>query len=340
MRAGKFVGAGIVLIVGCSGDSGVLEPPPDNHEQMVLESIPYDALGSTRLTFRRDEDDTERRGIVSLDGSSRTSSITYSVWGGFVAASPTSSNLVYEGSAPNYQEREVDIFVREWAAPSGTQMGGPGGMRESPSWSTDGARIIYGESAARFDLYSTSIVTQAPAPGAVRQVLWSATRSCEYGEDARQNAAGVLVFVHTVADPAFCVGDKPRIATLAPGGALQSIYGSGSVTYSPVFSPTWSPSGAEIGFLESGGTYAAPTTIVKRMAADGSDVRTVAVLPVYASNHVTDYSMCWPGDGARIFFSLRDGATESHIYSGALADGTVTKITTASGVRDWSVSCN
>jgi hypothetical protein len=76
------------------------------------------------------------------------------------------------------------------------------------------------------------------------------------------------------------------------------------------------------------------------MAADGSNVQILATVPQNGSHHWIDFSICWPGDGSRIFFSVADSQTESHIYSVTVADGAVTKITTATGVRDWSLTCH
>src|SRR4029079_13805811 len=100
-----------------SDSGGIAGPPPDQHEEMVLETIPYQALGGTRVTFSR-EADRQRRGLISLDGDTQIAAITSSVWGTWVAESPTSTKLAYAGwTDQNNHDRSVDIFVRDWEAP-------------------------------------------------------------------------------------------------------------------------------------------------------------------------------------------------------------------------------
>jgi len=342
MRINRILSAGVcVLTASCGSDSpDINEPPPNNHEQIVLENIPYDALGSSKLVFKRDGG-INKYGIVLLDGASRTGSVTYSpLSGGLVAASPNTGKLAYAGSSPDNHQRSYDIFVRDFASSTGTPLGGAGGMRDHPSWSPDGTRVVYAETAQTFSFRSTVVATQAPVPGAPRQVLWSAAEhSCEFARSPRQNAAGVVVFVYSwVFDPAFCVVNDDMIASKTPGDpSLWILYGPGPT----VFSPTWSPSGAEIAFFERSLSGTEPIATIKRMTASGANVRTVAVRPHNGDSSWLSYSMCWPGDGSRIFFSLpRPEGTDSHIYSVVVADGTVTQITTAPGVRDWSLSCS
>jgi Tol biopolymer transport system component len=334
----SLAAAACVVTASCGSDSPGISEPPDNHEQMVLETIQYDALGSSRLVFKRDEGD--KRGIVLLDGSSRTGTITYSpLAGAWVAASPNSERLIYSGGTVNNQQRSYDIFVRDFDASTGTSLGGPGGMRDYPSWSPDGTRVVYAETAEKFSFHPTSIVSQTPVPGSARQVLWSATEhACQFARSPRQNAAGDVVFVYSwVFDFRFCVVNDDRIARATPGEpTFQILYGPGST----VFSPTWSPSGAEIAFFERGLSETGPIATIKRMSASGTNVRTITVRPHNGDGSWLAYSMCWPGDGSRIFFSLAQNSSDTHIYSVVVADGTVTQITTAPGVRDWSLSCN
>jgi len=331
------------LLISCGPDSGgPTAPPPDNHEQMILETIPYDALGGTRVTFSRD--DHSKQGVISLDGSSRTGAITYSVFGTWVSESPTSGKLAYAGYTPQGNNvRSIDIYIRDWDAANGTALGGPGRDRDTPSWNAAGTRIIYGESMSEsFSFTMDRIVSQSPTPDATdRQVLWEASKPCEWAWEPKQSATNELVFMYSPgasnANVANCSTD-PQIARATPGGLAQILYkGAGPDLYSP----TWSPSGAEIAFFEilSFDQTGFANVALKRMAADGSNVRTIAMLKHYGGTSELDFSMCWSGDGARIVFSLFDAPTASHVFAATVADGNVTQITSAPGVLDYSVSC-
>lgn len=338
MKTAAIFLCGTSLLMAC-GDSGLgpIQLPPDNHEQMVLESIPYSAIGSTTLTFTRDE--TDKRGVIELDGGAATGSITFSVWGPWVAASPTSRRLVYQGSniSGDGRQRSYDIYIRDWQAETGTAIGGPGGIRNAPSWSADGSRVLFTEADDNFDLFFTRIVSQSAAGGGSdRQVLWEAIRSCEFAFSQSQNAAGTLVFTYSpYSDPCTFTAN---IARATPGGEAEIIYVSPAVG---VYSPAWSPSGTEVAFLEAGfGTSGSVNVAIRVMDANGANVRTISSVTSHASFHDYDYSLCWAPDGSRLFFSVWDAPTASHIFSATLPDGAVTQITTAEGVRDASVSCS
>ena len=341
MRIANLIGC--ALLASCGADSGgVTGPPPDRHEELVLETIPYQALGGTRVTFRRD--DQQKQGVISLDGGAQSGAITYSVFGTWVAQSPTSGKLAYAGFTPQgNNERAVDIYIRDWDAATGIALGGPGRGRDTPSWNAAGTRIIYGESTTEaISLTKDRIVSQSPIPGATdRQVLWQASTRCEFAWSPRQSATNDLVFLYSsdLAPNATDCLTVPHIARATPGGLAEILYkGAGPALYSP----TWSPSGAEIAFFEtlSFSQTGFANVALQRMAADGSNVRTIATLKHYGGTGALDLSMCWSGDGSRIIFNVFDVAGASHIFAVTVADGNVTQITSAPGVFDSFVSCS
>lgn len=336
MKIAKLMGC--ALLASCApGSSDISGPPPDHHEDIVLESIPFDALGNTRVTFVRD--DAPRHGVISLDGASNTGAITFSVLGTWVAQSPTSGKLAYAGFTPqSNHDRSVDIYIRDWDAATGSPLGGPGRARNTPSWNAAGTRVIYGESVSEaISVTMDRIVSQSPTPGAAdRQVLWEQTSACEWAWSPRQSATNELVFMYSP-NTTGC-RTQPHIARATPGGAAQILY-TGAMEN--VYSPTWSPSGAEIAFFEilSFDQAGFANVALKRMAGDGSNVRTIATFRHFGGTSEFDFSMCWPGDGARILLNIYDASSTSHIYSATVADGSLVQITSAPGVRDGFVSC-
>ncbi len=119
------------------------------------------------------------------------------------------------------------------------------------------------------------------------------------------------------------------------GGPDDSV----SVRYRPpapnlVYSPTWSPSGADIAFLEVQGEGEVVTLKILEVA-DGS-VRTVVQETANSGTPSTanPFSVCWLPGGTRLVFSA------AHLYVVG-ADGTgLRQLTTADGVFDHSVSCS
>jgi len=334
---------GCAFLAACGSDSGgIAGPPPDQHEEMVLETIPYQALGGTRVTFSR-EDDRQRRGLISLDGDTQIAAITSSVWGTWVAESPTSTKLAYAGwTDQNNHDRSVDIFVRDWETPTGVALGGPGRGRDTPSWNAAGTRVIYGESiSAPISVTMNRIVSQSPTAGATdRQVLWEGRFACEWAWAPRQSVTNELVFSYSpnLSNDVNNCATNAHIGRATPGGVAQILYkGTGQL-----YSPTWSPSGMQIAFFEilSFNQTGFANVALQLMEADGSNVRTIATIKHYGGTSGFDFSMCWGGDGSRIIFSLFDATNASHVFAATVADGNVTQITSAPAVLDLFVSCS
>jgi hypothetical protein len=339
MRIANLIGC--ALLAACAPSDLPTEPAADHHEELVLETIPYPALGGMRVTFNRD--DHSKRGVISVDGAAQTGAITNSVFGTLVARSPATGKLAYAGFTPaSNNDRSIDIYIRDWDAATGVALGGPGRGRDTPSWNTAGTRIIYGESTIdAIGLTKDRIVSQLPIPGAAdRQVLWQASGHCEFAWEPSQSVTTKLVFLYSFAPPPNGIdcGTSPRIARATPGGPAELLYGSAGMN---LYSPIWSPSGAEIAFFEivSFNQTGFANVALQRMAADGSNVRTIATVKHYGGTAEVNFSMCWSGDGSRIIFSIFDSPEASHVFAVTVANGNVTQITSAPGVLDWSVSC-
>jgi len=327
----------IITCIACGG-SDHLGPTDqgDGHERIVIESIPYDVIGQSRLTFRRFLDVVPvGAGMVTLDGSTKTAATHFSHSVLPIEASPDGSSVVYLTATDyNNKQRQFDVSVSGLDSPAQTDLAGPGGGRRFPSWTPDGSKVVYAESEDWSGSFPTKIVSQSPTPGAARDTLWQAA-GCERVESPHANGAGDIVFIYYPVLPN-CVGEA-HIARKKPGQATEIVYGPGSVL---LYTPAWSPDGTEIAFFEQPAPQAVgPTYMVdlKAMSADGSNVRTLSTVQSYVATE--NWSLCWGADGSALFFSLGDSPTEAHIYAVPATGGTAVAVTTQAAVADESVSC-
>lgn len=306
----------LLAAMACGDPMGPTESP-DHHESMVIESIPYDAIGHVRIAFRRSS--STGSGVVILDGRTRTATkhLARDIYG--LEVSPDGSRVAYVTLNSGVNERPIAVNVSDIDSPVQTDLGGPAGLREDPSWTPDGSKVLYREADLTGGL--TRIVSQAPKTGANRQILWQASHECQEGIAPHANAAGEIVFIlQDCTVPASIVRKKPGqpIEILHTGGGL----------------PAWSPTGAEIAFFEvhQGTVVETYTSDVRVMAADGSNLRTIATLQFRAG------SPCWGADGSTLFF-LVSGFHESHIYAISALGGPAVPITTQAGVMDDDLTC-
>jgi Tol biopolymer transport system component len=328
----------ILLVATACGGSDAVGPTtqPDHHEDMVIESIPYDAIGQSRIMFRRfSNNPPTSAGIVTLDGRTRAATKHFMHGVSAIGVSPDGTRVAYIDLTPfNNTQRAVDVNVADMDSPAGTALGGPGGTRRYPSWTADGSSVIYTETDDYANTPAVRIVSQPPSPGSTRQILWQRAGQCETAEAPSANAAGDIVFVfYPLRSDCLMEGS---IARKKPGQPPEILYGPGNLI---LHSPAWSPSGAEIAFIQRspGSTFANPLLDLTAMASDGSNLRTLATFAYHPES--TTFSLCWGADGSTLFFSLGDSQTESHIYAVAASGGTAVPITTQAGAADFFVSC-
>src|SRR5688572_26991220 len=174
MRPTKTLISALFLLTACA-TSEPFDPFGEDHTGMEVEAIPYDLLGATKLFFSRMEPGAF--GTIALDGSSGTAAITYPARGEWVAVHPTTRMITYMSNLSTPSQRYSEVWVRGWASAEGQPLGGPGGSRYDPSWTPDGARVIYTESdhlSGFQSLFGNRIISQSPATHASdRLVLWS-----------------------------------------------------------------------------------------------------------------------------------------------------------------------
>jgi Tol biopolymer transport system component len=326
--------------MGAEGPGAATEPSyyVDHHEDLTVESLPYEAIGANRILFTRESG--SKSGVVSVDAVARVTSVSFSPRGalfGFgedMSVAPGGGRIAYMASAPyDAKERSYDIYVRDIGARDGTPLGGTAGAdRYSPSWSADGSKVVYTESAHLGDK-TVSIVAQTPVSGATREILWTVEQPCEQPRYPALSSSGTLAFAYFSA----CTASS-AIGIKAKGTAVIFV-----TVNAQIGGPDWSPDSRQIAFLTMPAGSAFGKYTLNVVDADGTNLRTYPF--TLAQSVELPSHICWGADGSRLFFATREaypsaaGPGSSHVYS-IRPDGTdVTPITSMNGVIDRSVTC-
>jgi dipeptidyl aminopeptidase/acylaminoacyl peptidase len=331
--------------------SGPLAAWPDDRPLPLLEEVPFAALGAGLLVFQRAWEDHSGLYVIDVDARS-----TRAAFGGQrvhgPSVSPDGKEVVF-ASGSGVPGRAADLFV---ANIDGTEVRRISrlGQEMSPTWSPDGTRVLYHTWDPRENtstLYRQSPVWNTPDLETIRPTI-SFSRGWLVVGPVSERADGRLTLVR-----------KP-LGVLYDNLYGQWIYtmerdGSGLALLQPPAdpntgedldpmidfrAPTWSPDGRWIAFLETAGSWGTGDRVMRVhvMAEDGSELRTVAEVPSSWANSFgqsNHFSLCWFADGSRIAFSNPVSEDESSIFVVRVADGAVTRVTTAAGVQDRSVSC-
>jgi Tol biopolymer transport system component len=337
---------GALLACGSSSNSPMA---PRSPTVPSLEAVPFGPLGSGKVAFERIA--SAYSAVYVIDPTAMSSAHTFdnAVALG-PALSPDGRRLAY--TANTDLTTGYDVYV--------SNTDGTGALRAThfpqqegpPTWTPDGTKIVMTGatfSSVFFDVYSQSPVTD---PGDLTQLT------------------------HFTAGPGgsfVCpaIADNDTRVAISTQGALAfscltqeidvlSSNGSPSASYVPsrtdprhwpnVFSPSWSPDGSRVAFVETTSDSAANFGLVglavKIMNADGSNVATVATAKMTGGSTTggwagpNNISLCWTPDGSRLVFNVPEGTLVGHLWV-VRVDGTgLTQITSAPGVWDRSVSCS
>jgi Tol biopolymer transport system component len=344
----SFALLGVLLGCGSSDSPTATYTPP---VVPALESVPYALLGSGKVAFERIGGNGGYTAVYVIDATAASSTHALDdslIWG--AALSPDGLRLAYSAYSGN--ATLYDVYV---ANIDGTgvqhvtrfpQQEGP------PTWTPDGAKIVVAAGAAGslfYDVYSQSPV---PNPGDLTKLTHftlgpSGALDCpiiyENHDPVAISTRGELAFACSYG----------QIDVLSPNGTASASYlpsRNDRRHWTNVFSPSWSPDGTRLAFVEatsdSATNYSETGLAVKVMNADGSNVTTIATLP--GSNGTVDggwngannLSLCWMPDGSRLVFNLPESELIGHLWV-VRADGTgLAQLTSAAGAWDRSVSCS
>lgn len=341
---------GALLACGSSSD-GPTTPDP-LPAVPALESVPFGLLGSGKVAFERIGGGGAYGAIYVIDATATSSAHAFDNEAALgPALSPDGRRLAYMHLTD--LTTGWDVYVANIDG-TGVQHATRYTQQESPpTWTPDGAKIVVprvvGSSLVR-NVYSQSPVAD---PGDVIQLTnftlgTGGTPACPiifFDSD-------VLVPISTQGKLAFACSSG-EIDVLSPNGTLSASYlpvRDDRRHWPNVFSPSWSPDGTRLAFVEttsdSATNYALVGVAVKVMNADGSNVTTVATGAGSNAQAAggwagpNNFSLCWMPDGSRLVFNIPESALVGHLWV-VRADGTgLAQLTSAPGAWDRSVSCS
>jgi Tol biopolymer transport system component len=339
---------GALLGCGSHDSPGITYTPP---EVPALESVSFGLLGSGKIAFERIGGGGSYGAIYVVDATAGRSTHVFDnaiAWGS--ALSPDGRLLAYT----SYNTSTLyDAYVANVDGTGAQHVTSFPGQEGPPTWTTDGSRIVVigGDLTSLVD----NVFSQSPVanPGNLTQLT----------HFANPPAGGQFV-CPTIVNNDLTVSSSSQglLAFACQGGEIDilSADGSPSASYAPSrndrrhwpleFSPKWSPDGTRLAFVEtisdSATNYGLVAIPVKMINADGTNVTTIASLPVSNAQAgggwigTNNVSLCWMPDGSTLVFNVPESYLVGHLWV-VRSDGTgLAQLTSAPDVWDRSVSCS
>ena len=330
-----------LLLSACLGSS-ILDT---NNGQTVflpaLETVPYDSLGGGKIAFQRFGTLAGSfQGIYVVDASipvPRTQSLLANRALDRGQLSPDGTKLLF-GGATGQDLSPFDTYVVKLSDSSETRLTSGVVNEEGPSWLPDGTKIFFHiRGNGKTTLYRLS-----PVVNAVRDsTILSDSAGYVWNVDGPMSPNTTSRLTFTVFSQGF------RVWAVNIDGTNRVMLKVDSAIAGPIWqAPTWSPDGLKIAFLKLNYdvTGRVISTQLKTMNPDATGEVLVATVgtpgTLFQANSLSDFSLCFIGaTGARIAFTALGVDGTSHVYVVRTTGGTITQITTNSGVWDRGVSC-
>jgi hypothetical protein len=322
-------------LVGCLNDPLGADIDPDE-PLPPLETIPFAALGSARIAFHRIGPAPVRYagvywidGALSASGPSQTAVSDPSI-------SPDGSKIAFR--APSGSISQWDIWVSSTHGTDHQRITDVTGTAEGPpSWSPD-SHVLYPlwGNPARIMKHPPFATTVAELVAAIAP---SGTDLCPWyvpgdGPVAMRDD-GTILFT--------CQWNA--IYSKGPGEAEPELIFSRPQGMGHLRQAVWSPDGQHVAFAEwiPPGATTGGAVHIHVIDLDGQNRNNIASVEqpagarYYGDQSVA--SLCWSASGTTIVFTAPEGDLVSRVFAVPAGGGAVTKITSAPGTSDGSVSC-
>jgi dipeptidyl aminopeptidase/acylaminoacyl peptidase len=330
-KARRSLAAAAVVLVAVSGCRDTAAPDPIDSALPPLEAVSFDALDGARIAFLRVRLQGGS-GVMVVDGAARTS--TQLPHESDPALSADGSRIAFVRLTD--LRTLVDTYVMDVGTRSERRISSLEGQEHAPAWSGDNV-IFHVHPPTLF-----ARIYRVAAAGGSPVLVWEGTEATLNQEPEGRistDATGTMTYTN----------QQRSLFVLDPGATQPTlIYTAPAATR--LFSPVWSPDGSRIAFLEilydnqAGGTRA--ETRIRTVGRTGGDLRTVVAMGPGGSPEMggitTQHTVCWLSP-SRLAFTFGGGGTApfpvSSIYTVSVADGSVTRFTTADSMTDVAVSC-
>lgn len=326
-----------------SGDS----PTPDiqTKELPSLGAVPFDALGNGTIAFQRmhNLEADPPPGLYVIDGKRKE---IRSHLGGTLmhhaTVSPDGKEVAFQTLSPNQADSFWDVYVVRLDGTELRQISDfPENSEGAPTWTPDGSKVVFpnlpNEMAGPVEIYAQPPTSATSDRTLLHEVELEIDTSGFFGGTLAVSSDRKIAFVRGGNQADF------GIEVLSPDSTAPTrLYEASSGT--PIYEPAWSPDGRRLAFLE----VTSEETRVRILELADQSVRTVGTTDAPASRlnveGVTNFSLCWRGNGSTIVFSKPDGTSGSglgsaHVYAVPAPGGDVVQVTSADGVIDYNVSC-
>jgi dipeptidyl aminopeptidase/acylaminoacyl peptidase len=327
-----FAAVGILMIRSSCREEpesvGPVLPPFD-------DPISYDLLGQGKLVFARigpPEDAYNGFYVVDIDQQrcwNIDCGLTFAP-----SVSPEGARIAYTKWGTD--QTSNDIYIMDIDGSHPVDVTGVTGDEYTPSWTFDGAQILYSLDLFYDNSHNTeALYRQSPLPDPVDR-----TQILNYSTIDPPNFILGRGLVSSSSAGKLLVLQAGLRTFDADGSNMKLILPFDPASDHRIYSPVWSPDGSKMALL----SYKMNSDIaVVLINPDGTDPDTLVSLPVTGTmdwlGQDNQISLCWSPDGSKIAFTRPDGMyVGSHIFIIGVDHTGLAKITSETGVTDFSLS--
>jgi len=322
--------------IGCDNATPIEPYTPDSAPPLT-DAIPYEGLGHGTLVFHRTGPEGNSWGgvyVIDIDQQS-----SWGMGGPFYRSvvSPDGQQIAYTAYAGWEAGTAWDVHVMNIDGTDAQNVSNLEYQDRFPSWTPDGLKILFWVAGGNTD----RIYIQSPVVNPTDRVVVSDT-SVFLSLSGRVSASstGGIAFVGQLGDSLL------GLFTVDMDGNDAKLLVPSLSDFVSLESPAFSPDGQTIAYLsvtrDSAWSYQSIELLL--IGTDGTNLTSVALVDAdgqrewHNPGQRNAVSVCWSPDGSKLLFNRPEGDLVAHIYV-INSDGSgLTRVTSAEGITDRSVS--